>query len=178
MCDPGLIMAATTMYTMSAQRQQANYQSQVARNNAKTQEYMAQDATARGERGEQAHRLNVARIKSEQRAAFGASGVDVQSGSPLEAISDTAMLGELDALTIRSNAEREAYGYRTGASNYMAQSKLDRMKGRQAAVGTLLSGAGRVSKRWHQPGKGQSKDDFPYDYYAGQRDLTLWREKP
>ena len=41
-----------------------------------------------------------------------ANGVDLSSGSPLDILGDTAMYGELDALTIRSNAEREAYGYR------------------------------------------------------------------
>jgi hypothetical protein len=67
---------------------------------------------------------------------------------------DTAQLGELDALTIRSNAEREAYGYTTQSSNLTAQSGLTRMAGRNAqtagyvsAAGTLLSTAGTVGDR-------------------------------
>jgi hypothetical protein len=64
------------------------------------------------------------------------------------------MMGELDALTIRSNAEREAYGHEVGKSNYKAQSKLDRMRGNTQAIGTIMSTGGKVAGQWYQFGGG------------------------
>jgi len=74
----------------------------------------------------------------------------------LDVVLDTAELGELDALTIRSNAEREAYGFRVQASNFGAEAGLTQMAGEakaQAAkissFSTVLSGAGSVASKWY-----------------------------
>ena len=145
MCDPvTLAIVASTAVSAYGQKQQGDYANQVAKNNATTQGYMAADAIKRGERDEQRHRLQVAQMKSEQRAAFGASGRDI-SGSAENIIADTAMMGELDALTLRSNAQREAYGHEVSAVNYKAEGKLAKKQGKYAAAGSLLSGAGSAS---------------------------------
>lgn len=44
--------------------------------------------------------------------SLGASGIDMTNGSSLDVRSDSAMMSELDALTIRNNAMREAWGHR------------------------------------------------------------------
>jgi hypothetical protein len=164
-CDvtTGILVASTLFGAHQANQQGkyqgdlADYNSQVSQNNAITQQRLAKDALERGERDELQHRLRVAKQKGDQRAAFAANGVDVGSGSPLVVAEDTDALGELDALTIRNNAEREAYGYEVNANNYTNQSELDsvqgdlyRSAGQSNAFGTLLSGGGRVSESWYK----------------------------
>jgi len=137
-----------------AQNAQARYQSAVERNNAKIAGWQAEDATKRGQIEEQRQRLATARLRGAQRAGMAANGIEIDSGSPLDVLMDTASLGELDALTIRSNAEREAYGFRSQGGNLMAQAGLTRMAGRNAqtagyigAGSTLLSSAATAGDR-------------------------------
>ena len=61
----------------------------------------------------------------------------------MDVLAATAAEGELDALTLRHNAQVEAWGYRNQAQNYDSQSVLLRAgKGNPATVrqATLLSG--------------------------------------
>lgn len=141
--------AVTGGITAYGQHQQGKYQEDVAKNNAIVNQRMAQNALDRGRREEDAHRMKVAQFKSRQRAEFAAGGVDMQSGSALDILEDTAMMGELDALTIRSNAENEAYAYRAGAGNQIAQGRLSRMAGDYGAASTLLSTGGKVAGKWY-----------------------------
>ena len=62
-------------------------------------------------------------------ADLGASGVDVNSGSALDILSDNAAVAALDAKTIRHNAANEAFGYREQARNQ----RVNAMMGRNAA---------------------------------------------
>jgi hypothetical protein len=63
--------------------------------------------------------------------------------------------GMLDALTIRSNAAKQAYGREVAATSYTAQAQLDTMEGSQAAeggdlgaLGTLLTGASSFGSKY------------------------------
>ena len=138
----------------SAQRQQAQYQARVAENNAITANRLAQDATQRGQIEEQRSRAETKRLQGRQVAALAASGVDVQSGSALDIISDTAALGEIDALTIRDNAAREAWQHRAQAQNFTQQGTLFSAEAANtsslAPVGTLLTGIGGIADQWWQ----------------------------
>lgn len=157
MCNPAAIplvlSAVATGYSVVAQNKQNKYQEKVAKNNALINENLAKDAENRGAIDEANHRLKVAQMKSSQRAKFGATGADVNLGSALEVQADTAMMGELDALTIRSNAGREAYGYRGNASNIQSQSRLNSMAAKNNQVNTLLTGTSKVAGQWYQMGK-------------------------
>ena len=166
MCEPATITLALTAVSAvvaaggaiaqgQAQHKQASYQAAVERNNATIAGWQAEDATQRGKVEEQRQRLATARLAGTQRANMASSGLEVGSGSSLDVLMDTAQLGELDALTIRSNAEREAYGLRTQQSNLTAQSGLTRMAGRNAqtagyisAGSTLLSTAATGADRF------------------------------
>jgi hypothetical protein len=140
----GAIGAYGAVRQGQAQKQQADYQSAVERNNATIAGWQAEDATQRGRVEEQRQRLHAARIAGAQRAGYASSGVELTSGSPLDTLMDTASLGELDALTIRSNAEREAYGFRSQQGNLTAQGGLTRMAGRNAATAGTISAAGTL----------------------------------
>ena len=132
------------------------YQAKIDDNNRKVAEWKAADAIARGKKEESSHRIKVAALKGRQRSALAASGVVVDSGSALDILADTAALGELDALTIRSNAEREAYEHKVTASNLTANAGMKRMgagnaliAGKIGSMTSLLSGAGSVANKWY-----------------------------
>jgi hypothetical protein len=161
MCDPvtmGTIALVTTAAggVMSAygQYESGKYQEKVAKNNAIIQQRMAKDALKRGQTAEDRHRDKVAQFKSQQAAKMGAAGIDLGVGSATDLLADTAMMGELDALTIRSNAQREAYGHGVQAQNYLSQGELARSQGTYGAIGTLLTTAGSAAGAWGKMGGG------------------------
>lgn len=134
---------------------QANYQAAVARNNAILADRNAKLAIQAGDVKEQAKRRETAGLIGAQRAAYAAHGVDVNVGSPVDIQSDTAMLGELDALTIRNNAQREAYGYKIQGDSAGAEAGLfgqqaqgDMLAGWVGSVGSLIGGASSVGDKW------------------------------
>ena len=152
MCDIGLALtlgstlvgAAGSVQQGRAAKAAGKYNQQVAEMNAELSERRAQDALERGAQEEQRKRQEVARIMGAQTAAMAANGLDISFGSPLDTLVDTATLGELDALTIRTNAYREAYDFRVDAVNQRAGGTLERMKGDATAKGGYLTAAGTI----------------------------------
>jgi hypothetical protein len=144
-------------YTAYASYKSGKVNQQIAEVNAKTTDFQAKDAVYRGEIEEDNLRLQVRKLIGAQRASYAGQGVDVNEGSADIAQQDTAYLGELDALTIRNNAAREAYGYRTESFNQRAGGSLAAAQGRNQAFTTLLTGgytywssggAAAVKKKW------------------------------
>jgi hypothetical protein len=129
--------------------QQSRYQAAVAKNNQRLAERQAEDALRRGDLAEDQQRQKTALILGTQRAGMAGQGTALDEGSPLDIVGDTAMVGETDALTIRSNAEREAWGYRAQAMNFGAQAALERNRAGLLGTGaSLLSGGAGVLDRW------------------------------
>lgn len=120
------------------------YNQNIAEMNATLSERRAKDAMERGALAEQRKRQEVAKITGAQTAAMAANGVDLSFGSPLDTLVDTAVLGELDALTIRTNTNREAYDFRVDAVNKRASGQMERMKGDAAATGGYLKAGGTI----------------------------------
>ena len=171
----GTMMAmsiAGTAMSAYGSLKQGQYQSKMAKRNAQTQEVMAKDAVERGNIAENAFRMKVAGIKGEQRANLAASNVNLQAGSPLTILEDTAQMGELDALSIRANAEREAYGHRVGASNALARGELASSGAAYNAMSSVLSGAGSVSRDWYLMNSGAD----PWESNPGQRQPDMPRQ--
>lgn len=147
--------AAGSIATGNANAEAAQYQAAVARNNQVVAEQNAKFATDAGRRQEAAMRERTAQMIGQQRAQMAANGIDIGSGSALRLQEDTAAVGELDALTIRNNAARAAYGYGVQASDFGSNST---MLGRQArnaetaggigAISSIVGGAGSVSDKW------------------------------
>lgn len=135
----------------------AKYNNQVAQMNATISERRAKDAIERGATEEQKKRQQVQRILGEQQTAMAANGVDLTFGSPLDTMVDTAVLGELDALTIRTNAYREEYDYRVQAANQRAGGQLELMKGQAAKTAGYLDGFGTVLGGFGKAYSGYSK---------------------
>lgn len=147
--------AAGSIMQGRSQSQAASYQAAVAQNQAKASEINAQYATQAGAQREQAQRMRTAGLIGAERAGAAAHGVDANTGSALDIQSDSATLGELDALTIRNNAAREAYNYRVQASSAGAQAQLLSYEGEQdltggfaKGLGSLIGSAGSFGDKW------------------------------
>ncbi len=131
MCDMGasLIMTGiTTALSMagqavqasqasSAAKAQAGYQQAALDQQKQVNERQAQDAVQRGIEAKNQHERNAARIMGEQRSALAASGVTLDSGSPLAMLVESAEEAQHDSNTITQNAAREAWGYQVSANN-------------------------------------------------------------
>lgn len=155
MCTPEVAIASTvfsTAFQMKAASDQADYTSQVARNNATMAEYAAQDAQRRGELEAQRVQRQTSQLVGAQRAGYAARGLDITDGTPGDVIDQTNFFGSADAATARYNAKLDAYGKRVQAQNYRGQADAAQYNGGMAMAGSFLSGAGAVSDKWYQYG--------------------------
>lgn len=146
------ISALGSIQSANAQSASAKYNSEVASNNAVIQQQNATWAAQAGEEQasmkEQETRAKVGGIVANQAAA----GIDVSSPSAVDVKSSATELGELDAINIRGNAARTAYGYDVQSSNDVAQSQLDKFQASQdttagevGAGSSILGGVGNTS---------------------------------
>ena len=144
-------MAGYSAYSQAdASKKAANYQAQVAANNAKVSAWQRSDALQRGEIDAQNSMRQQADVMGKQRASMAANGIDITQGSALDVLSTTRFLGQADVNTIQSNAAREAWGYEVQGSNQLADANLSKWKadnthpalaGGMAAGSSLLSSA-------------------------------------
>lgn len=139
---------------------EADYNAAVNDQNATYADTQAADALARGNQGAQRAEGQAAQLRGSQRAAAGAGGLDVNAGSSVDVQQSDSALGAFDALTIRNNAMREAYGYNVEAQQYRSGAAYDRVAGQNArkaasaqAWGTLLTtGASLYGMDYSQAG--------------------------
>lgn len=112
---------------------QAGRASEAAANyNAKLLKQQARDEVTRGGIEEQRLRRQQAAFMGRQRAAAGGSGAVASSGSPLNLLAQTAEDAEMDALTLRNNAYRSAWGLNN-------QAALTKFEGRQARRAGIMN---------------------------------------
>jgi hypothetical protein len=157
----GILGAGVSAYgsyqNAQAQAQAANYQAQVARNNQIIEQQNAQLALQQGQAAEQNERQKTAQMIGGRLAQEAASGIEPNSGSPLNVRSSEKEMGELDALTTRENYDLQARNFVNAASGYGAQAGLlqaqagwDRTAGDIGMMSSLLGGASSVSSKWLQ----------------------------
>jgi len=109
--------------------------------NAGVAEAQAVDAVIIGAQQEENFRAGVRGLVGTQRAGFAGQNVDVGQGTPLDVSADTAFVGELDALQIRTNAARDAWGFAMQAENFRMGGTNAQTASRFSAASTLLGGA-------------------------------------
>ncbi len=142
----GLVLgAAGGVQQANAQKANAEFQEDQAKENAKFAEGQPKNAESRGaiEEGQQRQRTRA--LLAAQRSALAANNVDMSTGSAMDILGDTAAIGEQDALTIRANAAREAWGYRSQSVNYANEGSMARATGRNQATGTYLTTAANTA---------------------------------
>lgn len=160
---------ASALQQSANQQAQNDYQSRLASRNAQVAEQNAQVAeeAARAERRQGYEdavkkRQEAARIIGSQRAEAGAGGATVDVGSTLDRNLDTAEKGELDALSLRQQAENNAsnqdvraWALRNQATDAQLQSQYSNSRAQTNYLGltsTLLNGASRVGRNFYTIG--------------------------
>jgi hypothetical protein len=162
MCEPATIAyaAVALVGAVSAsqqQRAQGKFQKGTARFNARQAENEATQTRNKSVIEENKSRRSTSELVSRQRARLAASNVDVSSGSALQLQEDAALLGEVDALRIRSNLESKAVSLEDQAQLTLRSGEFAEQAGRNAATGTLLSAAGDIAGNEQVAGAVNSK---------------------
>ena len=126
--------------------------------NARMLESAAQSTLLIGQREEQKSRIATANLKSKQRAALAANGVDLGVGSAENVLTTTDYMGEVDANTINANAVKSAFGYRTQAVNETNKARSSRaaasaISPETAMFTSLIGSAGQVAPGWYKLGQ-------------------------
>lgn len=134
----GVAMAAVgAIRSANAKASAADYNSAIASQNAMV-------ASEQGEAAAQAQSRDAERRIGQGVAAYGASGVDVGSGSPTDVLADSARSAMLDNLTIKYNASLRAAGYKDQSLLENANSQEATTSGYLAAAGAVVGGLGRM----------------------------------
>jgi hypothetical protein len=140
----GVASAAGTVGTSIAQsgaeKAQGRYQQEMFNINAQFAELQGRDAIRRGDIEASHIKTGVKKTIGAQRAALAAQGVEIDTGSALEIQEDTRALGEMDAITVRNNAWREAWGYKVEAMNSRGQGKVAMQAAKFNSQQTLAAG--------------------------------------
>lgn len=179
MCEPTTIamvaLAASGAVSAVGAHQQGKAAEQVARNNATMAEYAAQDAQRRGEKDAIDIQRRGAAIKSSQRVALAANGLDLGYGTAADLQDQVDFFTQSDAATARTNAGKDAWSARVGGANTLAEGRQAARNGNMQAAGSLLSTAGAVAGKWYEYKGGAPKAPAGKSYAAGNVDIMSLR---
>jgi hypothetical protein len=138
-----------------AQSSAYRYQAGVAAMNASIAENNANYATAVGESKAQISGMQTRAQIGATKAIQSGTNLNVNTGSAVDVRASEADIGEENEMTIRSNAAREAYGFRTQAAGDIAQENLYNAAASNTkkasninALTSILGTAASVSSKW------------------------------
>jgi hypothetical protein len=120
-------------------------QAAIANNNAKILQVQANQSRMAGQTAESQHRTQVSQLIGEQTAAQAANGVDINSASSSAVRDSTRTMGDFDALTIRYNAAKQAWGQDTEALNQKNTAAQSKRAGTMALLGSFIGAASSVA---------------------------------
>lgn len=121
-------------------KSQSQFQAQQLEGNAALSEIQAQDAIKRGQNDARRLRIQTRQSVGSARAALAAQGQDLASGDALAIQQDLVGFGAEDEETIKNNAWREAFGYRSQAAEQTIQAGFTRSTGKYRAKQAILTG--------------------------------------
>ncbi len=141
-----------------AAKAQANYQRQVAENNATIAQSNATRIRQQAEVEEEEQRERIAGTKGAANARLAANGLLIDDPGDTTAslfLQDIAEIGEYDILKMRDNYDQEARVAEIQGVNYQAQAGLFGLQAAAqspgfAAAGSLLSSAGKVATAFRE----------------------------
>ena len=175
-----VVSVASTAVSMYAQQQQAQqqqaaqekmaaYNAQVAANEAATQEQLARNEISKGIADRERQQRDAARKMGEMRANMGASGFEMDSGSNLSLLAESAQEHQYDSNVIMSNANQAAWQHLVGANAAGNQQSFAQWQGANAGsgqgatnlamTGTLLGGIGKGIGQYTTYLQNRPKDD-------------------
>lgn len=111
------------------------------------------NALARGQEAESKARGGTKKAVASQKATMASQGINLSTGSAVDVVRETEDVGELDALTLRNNAMREAFGHKVEGIGSELQSDVSginrKAKGFSTFLSSGISGLGQYDK-WRQ----------------------------
>lgn len=146
--------AVGSYYSSKSQASSLKFQSDIAGINARIAELGAQQELYKGQQQVGALTMKAGQVKSSQRAAMAANGIDLGEGNAAEVQASTDIMKEIDKNTIEANAVRSAWGYRTQSVNYQNEALIrsataDNINPFASAATSLLGSAGSVAGTWY-----------------------------
>lgn len=123
-----------------AAKEQGEFQKQQYEANAQIADMQASDAIKRGDVQASDYSKKAGQVLGAQRSAYAGQGVDVNSGSAAAIQDETQNVAARDIATIKSNAWREAWGFRSQATSMRSQGAAAKATGDFTAGTTLLTG--------------------------------------
>lgn len=124
----------------SAIKQQAEFQKQSLEFNMKLADIKGAEAERIGQEEAEFVKMRGDQIIGTQRATMAAQGIELDSGTALALQEETARMAEQDAIRIKNNAAREAWGYKVEALNMQGQATFSDLSARYRSQSTLLTG--------------------------------------
>ena len=131
--------AMSSAASAKAQNRQADYNSQVAQNNAEITRQERTYALSQASRNAGEKRKETAVIVGAQRARQGASGVVTGSGSTMDVVMNTAENGEREAVQLSQQGDVQAWRLENQTRGYEQQSAL--AESSKVSVGGMVAGA-------------------------------------
>jgi hypothetical protein len=119
----------------------AKFNAGMSMNNAKIAKQNADLAGEIGTAKSEASQMKTAAQVGATTASQGASGVQIGGKSFQDVRESEQKIGALEAMNIRSNAAREAYGFKVQEASDIAQAKQLKAEGKNALIGGFVKGA-------------------------------------
>lgn len=128
--------------------QQAQFSKEMANYNAGLAEMNAQDALRRGNEDAMKVGRQGRQLGGTQRAVMAARGIDIGEGTAADILDQTDFFSISDQNTVRNNAAREAWNYRSRGA--VDKTQADSISPFMSAAGSLLGSAGSVADKWYR----------------------------
>lgn len=145
MCNPMFLMAAATATKGIGDYSAAMNNAKAMKANAAELERAAADTAVRGGIETMRVKQQGEALQGQQKAAMAANGLDFSSGTGADISAKASADTQFDAMTVQSNAMREAYGLNVQAIQQRYQAKAAK---RQAQIGLAGSLLGSGSQAW------------------------------
>lgn len=150
-------LALAGAYQAHTQYQAGQDNKRVQQFNAKVSDMQAKDAIERGNQDALKQQVMARRVIGEQRVAAASGGQALGGDTSAQALTDEShALGALDALRIRNNAAREAWGYRVDARGARMRGRIDAQQGSREATGTLLTTGASTYRMGYESSRARS----------------------
>lgn len=157
----GVKQAQAAENAAEAQAAQNEYNEAVAKNNAIIADRAARDAKSRGDYEAQQADYGARQRLATLRASAASRGVEVGSGSAQDLEADSAAQNAANKMVIRSNAEREAAGYRNDRDTFIRDAGLSKVAAKNALIegktnrnAILVNTGAEVASKWYTYNRG------------------------
>lgn len=140
----GVAQGAGSLFSGMQANAQGKYESQLARRNAAMEVESAHESYEAGKDERRDFWRKVGATKGQQIASMAANGIDIGFGTAGLVQRDTEELSAEDARRLYRNIEERTRGHHINASNYVAEAKAAKSRGKAALVSGAIGGVASV----------------------------------